>query len=208
MATASVLVGCNATLIDDAGEVGWLMIGFSGGDESTKVGTADYSSYIVTMAGPSQYTLESTYGELPTVLELEPGDYTITVSTPGEAMAAFTPIYSSSKNFTIEAGKTSSVTLLLANVAVTLLPSDTFNRDTVESCEAVVSYEGHDLKWTLDDILNGRTGYFIGSASTVRISLEGLAKKDGKKLEYHQTIHDIEVPVNLKVTLGEWIPEI
>ena len=207
MAAASVMVGCNTAHLENSTEVGWLAVDFSYGDE-TKAGDIDLSGYSVSIKGnaPLDYSLESTCGELPAVLELKPGDYEISVSSPNAAQAAFTPIYSSSKDFTISAGQTRSVSLLLSNVQVSFQTSDSFNADTVDSCLIVVSNGEDELTWSLDDVLDGRTGYFTG-ASKLYIHLEGTAR-NSVALRYDDVIYDVRQSEHYRITLGEYVPVI
>jgi hypothetical protein len=207
LAAASLLVGCEVSLREDVAQVGWLAVDFSCNDD-VKAGETDLSAYSVSITGSSlEYTLRTTCGELPDLLELKPGEYAISVSSPGEASAAFDePIYSSSKDFTISAGQTRSVSLLLSNVQVSFQTSDSFNADTVASCLIAVSNGEDELTWSLDDVLDGRTGYFTG-ASKLYIHLEGTAR-NGVALRYDDVIYDVRQSEHYRITLGEYVPVI
>lgn len=207
LAAASVMVGCNTAHLENSEEVGWLAVDFSCGDD-TKAGEIDLSGYSVSIKGnaPLDYSLESTCGELPAVLDLKPGDYEISVSSPNAAQAAFTPIYSSSEDFTIEAGKTKSLSVVLTNVQITLLPSSTFNSDTVALCSVTVSNGESELTWNLDDVTEEKTGFFK-NASVLYISLEGKAM-NGNDLKYDSAIYDVKQSEHYKITLGECVPTI
>ena len=207
LAAASLLAGCDASLREDVCETGWLAVDFSCNDD-VKAGETDLSRYSVSITGYSlEYALRTTCGELPDLLELKPGDYTISVSAPGEASAAFdVPIYSSSKDFTISAGQTSSVSLLLSNVQVSFKTSASFNADTVASCLIAVSNGEDELTWSLDDVLDRRTGYFTG-ASKLYIHLEGIAR-NGAALRYDDVIYDVRQSEHYRITLGEYVPVI
>ena len=207
LAAASLLAGCDASLREDVCETGWLAVDFSCNDD-VKAGETDLSRYSVSITGYSlEYALRTTCGELPDLLELKPGDYTISVSAPGEASAAFdVPIYSSSKDFTISAGQTSSVSLLLSNVQVSFKTSASFNADTVASCLIAVSNGEDELTWSLDDVHNERVGYFTG-ASKLYIHLEGIAR-NGAALRYDDVIYDVRQSEHYRITLGEYVPVI
>ena len=207
LAAASLLAGCDASLREDVCETGWLAVDFSCNDD-VKAGETDLSRYSVSITGYSlEYALRTTCGELPDLLELKPGDYTISVSAPGEASAAFdVPIYSSSKDFTISAGQTSSVSLLLSNVQVSFKTSASFNADTVASCLIAVGNGEDELTWSLDDVLDGRTGYFTG-ASKLYIHLEGTSR-NGAALRYDDVIYDVRQSEHYRITLGEYVPVI
>lgn len=207
LASACLLTGCDASLREETGEVGWLSVDFSCSDD-VKAGEAGFSAYSVAITGVSlEYSMRTTCGEMPAVLELKPGDYSISVSSPGGASAAFdVPIYSSSKEFTITAGQTRSVSLLLSNVQVSFLISETFNSDTVASCAITVSNGDAELTWSLDDVLNGRSGYFTG-ASRLYIHLEGTAR-NGVALKYNDVIYDVRQSEHYRITLGEYVPVI
>lgn len=208
LATASVLVGCSTAAIEEAKTVGYLAVGFSCGEnELTKAGdesVADYPVEIRSIASDESsqpYELISTCGELPAVLELEPGGYTITVSSPNAAPAAFdTPIYSSSKDFTIRTGVTVSMTLLLQNVAVTVLASEAFLADA-EECTVTVGNEYGMLTWSLTDVTSKRTGYFTPS-SFLTIHAEGKTKA-GVPFEYSDTIWDVKPSEHHNITMGK-----
>lgn len=207
LAAASVLVGCNTALLDNTGEVGYLAVDFSC-DDSTKAAEIDLSGYSVSIKGQTlDFSLESTCGELPAVLELVPGDYEISVSSPNEASAVFdTPIYSSFEEFTIVTDVTLSLSMVLKNVQVTFLTSPTFDSSTVESCSVTVSNGEDSLTWALTDIENNRSGYFM-SASVLYISLEGMAK-NGNPLKYDDVISDVMLSEHYRITLGEYVPVI
>ncbi|MBP3563346.1 MAG: DUF4493 domain-containing protein [Bacteroidales bacterium] len=207
LAAAYVLVGCDTALLENAGVSGWLAVDLSCGDD-TKAGGSAFAGYPVSINGKTlDYSLESTCGELPALLELAPGGYEIHVSSPNAAPAAFdTPIYSSSEDFTIEAGKTSSVSVVLSTVQVTLLPSSTFNTSTVASCSVTVSNGEASLTWNLADVAAERTGYFK-EASVLYISLEGVAK-NGNVLKFNSAIYDVAPSDHHRITLGEYVPTI
>ena len=207
LAAASVLAGCNPAVLDDVAETGWLVVDFSCFDD-VRAGETDLSDYTVVINGvSSDYSLESICGELPAVLELLPGDYEISVSSPDAAPAMFdTPIYSSSEEFTIVAGKTRSVSLLLSNVQVTMIESSSFNASTVKSCSITVSNGYASLTWSLGDVAGGRTGYFA-DASVLYINLEGEAM-NGTALSYSDVIYDVERSQHHRITLGEYVPVI
>lgn len=201
LAAASVMVGCNTALLENAGEVGYLSVDFSCGD-STKAAEIDLSGYSVSIKGKTlDFSLESTCGELPAVVELVPGDYEISVSSPNAAPAVFdTPIYSSFTEFSITKGITVSLTMLLGNVSVIVKKSDQFNASTVRQCSVVVGNEYGELTWNLDDITSERKGYFRPS-DFLTIHAEGTTSS-GVRFEFDDTLLGVETGDLHIITMG------
>lgn len=65
LVAALVSAGCSTASVENAVEVGWLVVNHSFADESTKAGSTDISDYSVTISGTShEYSFESSFGEL------------------------------------------------------------------------------------------------------------------------------------------------
>ena len=115
----------------------------------------------------------ATYAEMPSVIELSSGEYTITATSPKTTDSVWgEPVYSGEEKFAIVVGGTSTVEVEcgISNVKVTLSTNETFSKEIPEYEITVTDEEGKSLTWTQDDDLS-QSGYF--SASTLDVRVKG-----------------------------------
>lgn len=207
LAAAAAFAGCNKTEIENGGALGTLRFslnpsvdesynekgeGMLGGVSAQKASTravdneAILNSMLVTISNnagagePRQWT----YSEMPPVLELTEGSYTITAVSSGDnRIAAWDqPIYGGTKEFSIVAGSTSTVELVcsITNVKVSINCTENFRSEfgkytiTVRSAEATA--EDGFLTWSDTDTENWRDGYF--SAADLTVTVQGYRWSD------------------------------
>ena len=148
------------------------------GRESSVPGTKAYdkdevlNSLLVTISNkngvgePKQWI----YSEMPAVLELTEGQYSISAVSPESGIAAWDkPAFSGQQDFSIVAGRTSTVELVcsLTNVKVTVKCTEAFKAEftdysiTVKS-KAATSEDGF-LVWGMSEVEEGREGFFAVS---------------------------------------------
>lgn len=197
-AAAAVLAGCNKTEIENGGGMGMLRFSlnpsvddsYNGRDEgksSQRAATkavdneAILNSMLVTISNengvgePRQWK----YSEMPSVLELTAGSYTIeAVSSGDNKIAAWDqPIYGGSKKFSIVAGSTATVELVcsIKNVKVSINCTESFKDEfpkyTITVTSAAATAEDGFLTWTENDVENWRDGYF--SAADLTVTVQG-----------------------------------
>lgn len=188
--TAFVLAGCAAEVVGTPETIGYLVVDLSQGEGLiTKVSDEDMMEYDIVITGPDNLTCKC--AELPSVLELEPGSYTISASSPGCEPAAFSqPIYASSTGFDIREGETTSVKLIctMQNVKVTVNPSAAFKAQVKSYSVTVDNGEGR-LTWTQADVDEGKEGFF--TVAPLFVSMRGLSQT-GVSLSYDGIIRDVE----------------
>lgn len=202
LAASLVLAGCSAELADVSDNVGYLAVDLvceaEGLSKSVEV---DPSSLDITISGP--VTLSCKCAELPSVLELEPGFYTISVSSSEAEPAAFDqPIYGGSTGFEISAGITTSVKLVckMLNMKVTINPSAAF-LEQVSSYNVSVNNGYGELVWTEEDVEAGMEGYF--SVAPLAISLRGYSLGN-TGVSYDGIISDVEASDHHIINLGSF----
>lgn len=171
-------------------EVGYLSIEVAcqHGD-ATKASDVNIEDFDIVISGPSE--LSCRCADLPAIVGLEPGTYTVTVTSPETEPAAFNqPIYGSEVSLDIEAGVTSSTKLLctMTNMKVTIDPSESF-LSQVKSYTVTVSNGYGELVWNHSDIEERLAGFFTVAPLTV--SLEGVSIDD-TELHYDGLISDVE----------------
>lgn len=203
-AAAAVLAGCNKTEIENGGGMGTLKFSlnpsvddsYNGRDEgeesSQRAATkavdneAILNSMLVTISNnagvgePRQWK----YSEMPSVLELTAGSYTIeAVSSGDNKIAAWDqPIYGGTKEFNIVAGSTATVELVcsITNVKVSINCTEAFKDEfpkyTITVTSAVATAEDGFLTWTENDVENWRDGYF--SAADLTVTVQGYRWSD------------------------------
>lgn len=155
-------------------------------------GTVDVSDFYVKIKqGETVIKSYEKYSEAPTAIEVEPGTYTIEAGTSANKDAAFDqPIYSGSKDFTVEAGKIASVNLVcaLSNMKVTISCSEAFNREIRDDYVFVVTNQKGFLEYTKSIIDAGTSGYF--SVNPLTITLQAY-KNDGTELIHTVAISEV-----------------
>lgn len=124
--------------------------------------------FVIEIVRPNDnWSVEYLYSEIKgDMVTLGSGDYTITAHSPEWADAAWNlPYYSASRNFTINAGEVTPISLVceLANVKVTVSLSEGFKQE-LSTYNVVVSNGRGSLTWVKDENVNhfesDRAGYF------------------------------------------------
>lgn len=196
LAVAAVMTGCINDSVEPTEGVGYLVVDLSCyDDESTKAEDIDLADYDVVISGPVDIACKC--AELPAIIELEPGVYTIAAQSPGKEPAAFAqPIYGGDDAFEIKENETTSVKLICAllNMKVTINPSAAF-LSQVKSYEVRVNNGYGELLWTPADVEVGKTGYFTVAPLTVSLTGTSVGNAplsfDGMILDVEASDHHI-----------------
>lgn len=164
--------------------------------ESRAVQTVDVSNYIVTITkkGAKQPTINKTFGQLPGVVDLAVGEYTIKVESHKVAKAAFdAPYYLGTQDIKIEEDKVCDAGTIIckfASVGVQVTFSEALIPMLGDDVVVTVnSTGGAKLEYKKDET---RTGYFeyIGS-STLIVNVTGTI--NGQSVNQEEPIRDVEV---------------
>lgn len=203
MAAAAVLTACNTVLIEDAGR-GQLSVELSASDEyqTTTKATAnedvkEFKINIISKIDDSVVKTYSRFGDMPQVIELLSGSYTINASSPNVLPAAFNqPIYGTSHDFVVKVGEVTTEELVctLQNVKVTFSLSEAFRNELSSYTISVSNGEAatNMLYWTnvATDVEGQYTtkeittaGYFTVAPLTIRV--DGKRSVDGSEA-YHE----------------------
>lgn len=136
--------------------------------------------------GETLYKSYAKYSDVPSTIEIDPGSYTIDAGTTDDKEAAFNqPIYMGQNDFSVQAGKVSSVNLVctLTNMKITIKCSDKFFREINDDFEFVVRNNNNAfLVFTKKEIDNGTSGYF--KVSAVTITLKGTKRLDNSEISH------------------------
>ena len=197
-AALAALTGCNRVLIEATGN-GYFSFNLSAEGDfidvqlSKAVANDDKNEFTVDIngAGDTYSKHFDRYGDMPSVLELPSGKYTLKVQSPSALPAAFDqPVYGAEKAFEVKVGEshTEKVVCTLQNVKVSLDPSESFLTELESYTISIANGSGVEnvLYWTnvsseteslyLTKDLS-RSGYFAVAPLTVRI--DGKRKSDG-----------------------------
>lgn len=190
MAAALSMISCNNEIFTPSVGVGYLAVELSAETtDGTKAEDVDLADFDIVITGPSELSCKC--AELPEIVALEPGYYTISVASPFSEPAAFEqPIFGAESGFEIQDGATSSVKLIctMQNMKVTIRPSDAF-RSQMKSYTVTVDNSYGELTWTQSEIDAGVAGYF--TVAPLAISLTGISLGDAE-LSYDGLITDVE----------------
>ena len=107
----------------------------------------------------------ASFAEVPSVLEMPAGDYTVTAGTPNAKKVSWDqPVYSGKANFTIVVGKPSNVELTcsISNMLVSINPTAEFMKE-VTSFEVTVMSDDSTLVWDKAAVEAKKVGYFAVS---------------------------------------------
>ena len=200
IAAAAVFAGCQKSVIQD-GSTGTLEFSMSSADDSYNdreegmldtrtaaaeagAGTKAYdkeaslASMLVTISNQSGVgePRQWVYSEMPGVLELTEGQYTISAVSPDSRIAAWDqPVFGGSKEFSIIAGRTSTVELVcgITNVKVSVNCTEEFLKEFTEYSITVRSAEATEddgfLIWGASEVSEGKEGYFPAADLTVTV---------------------------------------
>ena len=225
IAAAAVLTGCNTVLIESEG-VGHLSLELTASDEYVATSKADganenVNEFVITIKNKADGSIVKSYArfaDMPQVIDLMSGAYTIEASSPATLPAAFNqPIYGTSHDFTVKIGEVSAERLIctLQNVKVTFSLTEAFTREldtytiSVSNGDAVAN----TLYWTnVPTELEGQyttktiatAGYFHAAPLTIRV--DGKRTVDGSEAYHVIKINDAQprdhyiVKLDAKVT--------
>ena len=215
-AVATVLSGCNKTEVEGNARKGslQLQIGYSGdyNDKTpdlvpVKSGSEDeefirtFEISIEKTSGSAPYSLKCTVADFMDqyadgIMTLAPGNYTVTVTSPGSEKAAFDqPVYGVTKDFTIleDVLTPLELTCRLTNMMVSVKLSDNFKSElSAYSIIVTGEYEtgNASLTWSSADAASeGRAGYFAVAPLTVEI--QGVRQLDGSEAHKTYLIEDV-----------------
>lgn len=215
-AVATVLSGCNKTEVEGNAHKGslQLQIGYSGdyNDKTpdlvpVKSGSEDeefirtFEISIEKTSGSAPYSLKCTVADFMDqyadgIMTLAPGNYTVTVTSPGSEKAAFDqPVYGVTKDFTIieDVLTPLDLTCRLTNMMVSVKLSDNFKSElSAYSIVITGDYEDGEasLTWSsADEDSEAKAGYFAVAPLTVRI--QGVRSLDQSEAEKIYRIEDV-----------------
>lgn len=199
--TAVAFAGCKKNNNDTEG-TGRLEVKLSSsGDYITKSDNTEVNNFIVSISKKDGWKQEfEKYGSMPSILDLGPGEYTISASSPIKKEASFDlPIYGASKDFTIRAGEVTPLSLVctLQNMKVTLKPSENFKKElsnytvTITNAASWTSPDIADknLVWNKADVDASKPGYF--SVAPLSIKVDGYRRIDNSEAHANLSITDV-----------------
>lgn len=159
LAAAAVLSGCRGkeTIVTKSGLQ--LKISTESNGYVDKVvksqEAADINSFLVTIAKKDgKFSQTWTYGEMPSLVELSTGEYTVTVASPDTAPAAWdAPAYGGTKDFAIVGGVVTPVDLVctLQNMKNSVYCSQHF-MDQLSTFEVKISNADGHLVWSSEEV--------------------------------------------------------
>ncbi len=168
-AAAVMFAGCKKTEITTS-EAGFGSVSFSISSENAEYITkadlpqVDVSTFKIKITGKDNgYSEEwASVSEMPEILELVSGNYTVTATSPDALPVAFDqPVYGGAKDFAVMVGKVSNVDLKcsITNMMVTINPTDDFLNELTD-WEVTVTSEDGKLVWTRTEYDEGKAGFF------------------------------------------------
>ena len=170
LAVSALFAGCQKVDIDNEKGVGRLELNVL----SDKSGYQEVKSVSLPEVDPKTFTVHiksqdgafdktyASFAEVPSVLELPSGEYTVTAGTPNPKKVSWDqPVYSGTKNFAIKVGKPSIVDLTcsISNMVVSMSPAPDFFKEVTE-VEVTVRSKDSTLVWDKAAIESGKVGYF------------------------------------------------
>ena len=168
-AAAVMFAGCKKTEITTS-EAGLGSVRFSISSDNAEYVTkaelpqVDANTFKVKITGKDNgYSQEwASVSEMPGVLELVSGNYTVTATSPDAKPVAWDqPVYGGSQDFTVMVGKVSNVNLKcsITNMMVTINPTDDFLNELTGWNVTVTSEDGH-LTWNRTEYDEGKAAFF------------------------------------------------
>ena len=168
-AAAVMFAGCKKTEITTS-EAGLGSVSFSISSDNSEYVTkaelpqVDVNTFKVKITGKDNgYSEEwASVSEMPGVLELVSGNYTVTATSPDAKPVAWDqPVYGGSQDFTVMVGKVSNVNLKcsITNMMVTINPTEDFLNE-LTGWEVTVTSEDGKLVWTRTKYEEGKAGFF------------------------------------------------
>lgn len=209
LACASIFAGCRETVL--TGDTGTLLLNVECSDEcsdkninvKSDAPLFELDDFEITINSASgAYARSFLYKDVPSMLELAAGSYTISASSPlisGGKAAWDAPEYACEKKVEIFVGKILDIDLncTLSNMKVSIDCSDKFLNE-LSDFEITVSEKNSSLTWLRDEVIAMRSGYFPvapltvfikgtrsldNSTATLSFNIDNVAPKD------HHVIH-------------------
>lgn len=173
------------------------------GDDAT-ADDVDFSNYIVTVTSKEGTSAPQTwaYKDVPEVLTLTAGEYTLSVESHQVEKAAWeAPYYKGSQDFTVTAGKITNIGTVTAAFS-SIRVSVTFSKDLAEALgdDAKVTIEVNDeglLEFTPGET---RSGYFKHLEGSFTMVAHFTGTVDGAYTEHHQPFADVAAGQHRMVT--------
>lgn len=198
---------------------------------STRATTDTYAIYVDSEDG--QRFLSTTYNELKGSIQLPAGKYTLTAQSATEIPDAEfeNPVYGATKEFTIEAGKTTSIgtlTCTLLQCKVSVAYNEDFLAMVTGNCTTTVELSnGSPLEYAMTYSADKgpqyekRNGYFAVSGSTLIVtfrgeiegksqrmtkSFTGIAPKQWRQITFVQKING-EGDATFDITISDYVED-
>ena len=202
LAALSVLCACTSKENPDTDQSGALSLKLSSsGDYITKAGQDDTDEFKIELTRTDGWSLTyDRFADMPEILDLAEGNYTISAISPESKHAAFDlPIYGATEDFTIRVGELTPVSLVctLQNMKVSFLLSDNFKKELSDYNISVTNASS----WTADDAGErtltwdkaaadaGTPGYF--SVAALMVKVDGYRSIDNSEAHAMMTITDV-----------------
>ena len=155
LASAIVFAGCTEKRVT-TGLTGVQLNLSAGGEYVARSGEGhDVSDFVVTIEKKDgKYSKTWVYSQMPSMVELSTGEFTISVSSPeSEPVAWEQPVYGTVKDFTVIGGKITDLTLVctLQNMKCAVFCSQNLY-DKLTDFEVKMSSEDGHLVWSRDDV--------------------------------------------------------
>lgn len=158
---------------------------------SDEVDVSDFSVSILDARG-GVVKQWSRYADVPSMVTLETGTYTMKAVSPGNLPVAFSqPVYAGEQAMTIEPGKVTDVDLVcsLSNMKVSVICTDRFLREMNANFTVTVTSRDGFLVFTRDVVEAGTAGYFAVAPLTVYIS--GTRVAGGQEVNHYFELNKV-----------------
>ncbi|MBR1436217.1 MAG: DUF4493 domain-containing protein [Bacteroidales bacterium] len=201
-AVLAVLSACSDKVSPNKNETGTLSLTLSStGDYITKAGQDDTAEFKISISRSDGWISSyDRFADMPEILDLAEGDYTITASSPESKPAAFDlPIYGATQNFTIRVGELTPVSLVctLQNMKVSFALSENFKKELSDyniSVTNAASWTAEDagertLTWDKAAADAGTPGYF--SVAPLMVKVDGYRNIDNSEAHAMLSITDV-----------------
>ncbi|MBR1509323.1 MAG: DUF4493 domain-containing protein [Bacteroidales bacterium] len=200
----AAITSCHRDPVSTEQGFGRLSVGITpSGDYQTKAGNADVNEFVIDITRPSDGYVKhfDRFGDMPQILELGSGEYTITASSPETKNAAWDlPIYGASTDFSIRVGELTPITMVatLQNMKVSFSLSENFKKELSNYTITVTNASSWDkavegenaLVWADKAAVDeGKPGYF--SVAPLLVKVDGYRNIDGSETHSGLTITSV-----------------
>lgn len=205
MAAVLVFAGCNERTVDLSGNMGSLSLDLSydGSDYITRAASVDVDDFSISIVRTSDGWTKSyaKYSDVPQLIELAPGVYTITAQSAEVQPAAFDqPVYGGSVECEIVAGEVVPLQIIctLQNMKVSFVTTEKFSSEIIDYT-VTVSNGIAPLVWRKAEIEAGAEGYF--SVGTLEIHIDGYRAVDNSEVTFDGIIENVAARDHHIITL-------